>query len=164
MRYGIAAPPVPAAFPFASEFNTVGQFTGVSPVLLAAHAYVETLCVLPADEARTYLSYDSGHGLMQLTSSFPSLWQDAATNIGYAANQFIIPALEQWYHDYQYTGDTLVRCEAATYNAGLSAALRGHFQGNVGMYTTTSDGVTYDVRVLNAYKTLAAGALPPLPA
>lgn len=164
MRYGILAPNVPAAFPFAEAFNQVGQYAGVSPCLLAAHGYVETLEVLPPEEARTYLSYDGGHGIMQLTSSFPTDWQTVVSNLVWAANQFIIPALETWYHDYGYTGDTLVRCEAATFNAGLNAALRGHFQGNVGMYTTTSEGITYDVRVLNAYKTLAAGSIPPLPA
>ncbi len=164
MRYGILAPNVPANFPWSEVFNSVGLYVGCSPCLLAAHAYVETLEIYGADEARTCVSYDGGHGLMQLTSSFPPDWQNAQTNIGYAANQFIIPALETWYHDYGYTGDTLVRCEAATYNAGLNAALRGHFKGDVGMYTTKSEGMSYDVRVLAAYKTLASGAIPPLPA
>jgi len=164
MLYGISGASLPSTFPFAAEINGTSVFCGASPCLVGGIAYVETLSVLSPDDARTYVSFDNGHGLFQLTSSWPQNWQAVTTATQFAIENFVVPAMTLWNHDYGYTGDTLVRCVAATYNAGLTNALKGHFQGNVGKYTTQSEGITYDIRVLNAYKTLASGALPPLPA
>jgi hypothetical protein len=166
-RDGVSGAPVPASFPFASNFDNLGGKYNVSPNLCAAIKYNETgLGTNPAvlEYGCTSSGYfpngdPCGHGLMQLTSSWPPNWQDADTNIGYAITNFIIPAWEYWGpgggHG-GYTGDDLVRLIAASYNAGIGGAQKGHDQGNCDLYTTNN----YAARALKAYQQLCAGQIP----
>jgi hypothetical protein len=108
---------------------------------VAAIGWRETFCFLAPDAARTCVSDDGGHGIMQLTASFPDPgWDDPATNIGYAYDHFIGPALDYWHGLEKFQGDALVKLVAATYNAGLSAAIQGHAEGDVDKYTTNAYG------------------------
>ncbi len=86
--------------------------------------------------AATVVSDDGGHGLFQLTSSYPDDWIDPGANARYAVAHFLEPAYEFWTTYYHLEGDDLVRAIAAEFNAGRSAALAGHHAGNIDLYTT----------------------------
>ena len=90
------------------------------------------------------------------TSSFPENWDDPIANVDFAIEHFIEPALNYWHGLQRYSGDDLIRLVAATYNAGLGGAIKGHEAGNVDLYTT--DG--YAGAVLGFYQKLSAGLAP----
>jgi hypothetical protein len=86
--------------------------------------------------AHEVVSDDGGHGLFQLTSSYPDDWIEPSANARYAVAHFLEPAYEFWSTYYHLEGGDLVRAIAAEFNAGRSAALAGHHAGNVDLYTT----------------------------
>jgi hypothetical protein len=136
MLWGMSGKPCPPGLTGAGVFNSTRV-----PLLTAAIAQRETLSVMPWAQALTYIAFDNGHGLMQLTSSWPPVgWDDALTNVAYAWSNFITPALNYWHGLEQYTGDTLVLLVAATYNEGLSAARKYHASGDVDAETTDEYG------------------------
>ncbi len=129
-----------------------------SPPFLGAICWEETLKVMLPAEALGFISTDGGHGLFQLTSSYPAQWTQPDQAAAFAIEQFLLPALQFWGHDYHLAGADLIRAAAAEYNAGRQNAIQGHLAGDVGMYTTGGD---YDVRVLSDYQDLVDGILPP---
>lgn len=104
--------------------------------------------------AATVLSDDGGHGLFQLTYSFPDEWDDPYRNALYAIVTFLEPAETYWAQVEQ--GDNLVRCIAAEYNAGRDLALKGHDEGDVDKYTTDN----YAAAVLGFYHSILASGKP----
>ena len=145
MRNGIESGVVPADRPFAKEINEAASVSDFSAFLTSAIQHNETNAMR---DAATIVSYDGGHGVMQLTATFPPNWDDPYANILYAIDNYLEPAETYWAKEVQ--GDDLVRCIAAEYNAGRGAAIRGHEEGNVDKYTT--DG--YASRALATYLTL----------
>lgn len=167
MIHGISGNPIPAVYP--EPYRTaITEACGsvFPPCLAAAVAYHESVSPeLSGWLAATYgkgttaanvISGDGGHGLFQLTSSYPSTWADVKSNASYAVQHFLTPALETWSGRYGLEGDDLVRAIAAQFNAGYENALSGHLHGNVGEYTTDH----YDLVVLGMYVALSAGRLP----
>jgi hypothetical protein len=106
----------------------------------------------------------AGYGIFQLTvppvgyqGNWPiDNWQDPDTNTEFALVNYLIPDMRIWVSKFGLTGDSLVKCTAASFNAGLSAAESGHEQGNVDLYDTDAYGMT----VLKIYKQIAATGNP----
>lgn len=111
----------------------MGERHELSPVLLASIAAQES------NFDPNVVSDDAGHGLMQLTASWPEGWQDPETNIEYAAVNFVRPAYDYW-QGQGMLGDDLIRCTGASFNGGLGGAQAGHRRGNVDLYTTNNYG------------------------
>jgi hypothetical protein len=156
--YGISGATVPTDFPYAAIFNRLGQiFPTFPPMLLASIAWRETLSVMPPEAAATCVSGDNGHGVCQLTTSWPDSWQDPETNIRYAWVEYVQPAIRYWHGLMGYAGEPLVKLVAATYNEGLAAAITYHNEGNVDAGTTND----YGNGVLQIYQSLVSTGKPP---
>jgi len=155
MRNGIEAASLSPALPYAAPINEACARLNAtqSPLLCYAIAYRETIVEFGSGSAAV-VSDDGGHGLFQLTASFPDNWQSAYVNACYAIDEFITPAEVFWAKEVQ--GEDLVRCIAAEFNAGRSAALRGHEEGNVDAYTTNG----YAEAVLGYYQNLVTRGAP----
>lgn len=133
MRDGIAGGPTPSSIPFADDFDEAGAEFNLSPILLAAIAAQES------GYDPNAVSDDGGHGLMQLTSSYPDSWADPLANILYACAYFIVPAYAYWVGQ-GLQGDDLIKCVGASYNAGLQGAIDAHASGDVDSGTTDNYG------------------------
>jgi len=107
-------------------------------------------------DAATVISGDGGHGLMQLTSSWPDDWADPIPNVLYAIDEFVLPAIHYWHGLQRFAGDTLVLLVGATFNEGLSAAEKYHALGNVDAGTSNS----YGHAILGFSQKLSAGLAP----
>jgi soluble lytic murein transglycosylase-like protein len=158
MIYGISGAPIKNAdlYPFAGESNGVAFEANFPPAWLYAHAWQESIREDGAASA-TVISSDGGHGLMQLTSSYPDDWTDPRANLQYALSTFLYPAIDYWHGLYNYSGSVLMLLVAATYNEGLGAAKKWHSQGDVDGGTTNE----YGHRIVATYGALISGA--PLP-
>lgn len=154
MRDGITSGVIPASYLYSEPIGEASFSANVSAFLMYAIACNETIVgeVNGKWNAATVVSDDGGHGLFQLTSSFPDNWQDPTANADYAASHFILPDWEVWVGRYGLYGDDLVRAIAASFNAGLGNAIRGHDIGNVDAYTTDN----YGQRALSLYTKLVA--------
>ncbi len=144
MKDGLKGGPVPDSVPFHGLFDDAGLDFDISPLLLAAIAKQES------DYDPNILSADGGHGLMQLTSSFPDRWRDPYVNLDYACAEFLIPIMAHW-RPLGFVGDDFVRLVGASYNAGLSGAAKGHSEGDCDLYTTDR----YGDRLVAGYHALA---------
>ena len=153
MKDGISGAPCPNALPYAQIINSLCIARNFFPCLVGAIKMNETgLGQGPTTE--NDISADGGHGIMQLTSSFPSDWADPTANITYAIDRFLLPNyLVLSVEPYSFQGDDLVRAVAAAYNEGLGTAEEDHDKyGNVD-YGTTND---YGARALAHYTALVA--------
>jgi soluble lytic murein transglycosylase-like protein len=150
MRDGISGGPLYAAFPYAKIINDLSNEYDVSPLVVAAIKYNET-GLGHGPQTETDISGDGGRGIMQLTSSYPDDWTVPTSNIEWAIRNYIVPAWAFW--ETMEQGAELVRCIAASYNAGTGAALQGHKEGNVDKYTTNN----YGQRALESYLALQEG-------
>jgi hypothetical protein len=85
MIQGISGAPLPEGFPYKAIIEAVcGE--AFPPCLMGAIKMNETgLGEGPAAELN--ISFDGGHGLMQLTSSWPTDWAEPAYNAGYGNAQ-----------------------------------------------------------------------------
>lgn len=158
MRWNIASEPLDKNLPYSEEI-THAAFTSNTPALLLyAIAWRETISGEASHQwtASSVVSPDGGHGLMQLTSSYPTSWPDPYDNALYACDNYIIPDALYWYRMYGYSGETLIRCIAASFNAGLEGAEAGHAKGDVGLFTTND----YSGGVLKIYQSLLATGRP----
>lgn len=152
MKDGISGTLLVATFPYAKIINNLCLQVDFFPCLVGGVKMNETgLGQGPTTE--NDISGDGGHGIMQLTSSYPSTWQEPQANIGYAIDHFLLPAYAYWREELQ--GDDLVRAIAATYNAGLGNAQAGHAEGDVDRYTTNH----YAARCLEHYHNLVKGVI-----
>jgi|SRR6185312_6683470 len=149
MIHGISATTLPDGFPYKAIIEDLCGST-FFPCLVGAIKLNETGTGFgPVTE--NDISGDGGRGVMQLTSSYPSNWQDPKANIRYAIKHFLVPAMNEWSSELQ--GDDLVRAIAATYNAGLGNAQAGHKIGDIDAYTTNR----YGERCLKRYQALLQG-------
>lgn len=152
MRNGISGTSIPAGLPNADSVSAACACGGdFYPCLAYAIKWNETADLA---DAATVISADGGHGLFQLTSSWPSDWEDPLANATYAVQHFLIPAEQYWVRDFQ--GEDLVRAIAAEFNAGRDAVIRGHAEGDLDKYTTDN----YAARALANYTKLIAGSKP----
>jgi len=163
MRDGIISGLIPAQFPYADPIQRAAELHNVSAFVVYSIGEQETIngeqsgwlvaAYGPGTTAANVVSNDGGHGIFQLTSSYPQLWQDPYTNAEFACANFIAPAWEFWSgQPYNLVGDALVRAVAAEFNAGRGLALAGHLNhSNVGIWTTKTDGIQYDLMVLQNY-------------
>lgn len=155
VRDGISGQPLPNGFPYKTEIEQLCDTPTPEtffPCLVGAIKMNETgLGQGPATEWD--ISGDGGHGIMQLTSSFPDDWEEPAGNIGYAIRHFLMPAYEYWKQTLQ--GGDLIRAIAATYNGGLGNAQAGHDEGDIDKFTTNR----YGERALAHYINLAGGTI-----
>ena len=163
MIYGISGAPIPRGvtppLPYRDTIQRPCEELQFPPCLAYAIAWRESISgeVHGSWNARTVLSGDGGHGLFQLTSSFPEGWDDEAINVRYALSNFLIPALHQFARR-DLRGDGLVQLVAASFNAGESAAWEAHLAGNVDLATT---GNNYAEKALENFHRLIKGE-PPL--
>lgn len=150
--------PIPTGLPYATQVATACVPKNMPPCLLYAIAWRESIQgeVNGSWTAATVVSGDGGHGLCQLTSSYPSNWSDPTANVSYAIDRFVLPAIDYWHGLHQFTGDTLVLLVAATFNEGLGAAEKYHARGDVDAGTTDE----YGHGVLSIYRTLITGQRP----
>lgn len=158
MKDGISGTHLPPNFPFGITMSMIASSKGFFPPLVGAIAWEETLKVLTPAEAVGYISGDGGHGVFQLTDSWPENWQNVSASCDWAIDKFLMPAYTAWTEKTDLKGGKLVQCIAATYNAGWGQAWDGHLAGNVDMWTTGHD---YGERVLADYEHLVSGIIPP---
>lgn len=154
MRHGISGQLVDPALRYAAAVNAAAVTEGVSPALLYAIAYRETISGEAAGfwTASSVVSPDGGHGLCQITSPpIPMAWSDPLTNATAAARNFIQPALALWAP--HFSGDALVKLVACSYNEGYGAALYWHGRGDADRGTTDH----YGAAVLAYYTALVEG-------
>jgi hypothetical protein len=155
MTNGISAAPLPTGFPYKAIIEQVCGTT-FFPCLVGAIKMNETgLGQGPTTE--NVISFDGGHGIMQLTSAWPDDWQDPQANIRFAVEQFMTGSYAVWTSSpYSLSGGDLVRAIAASYNAGYEQALAGHKAGDFDRYTTNQ----YAARALAHYQQLIQGVIP----
>ncbi len=152
MRNGIGAGPLPDGLLYREPITQACAAPPTfSPLVAYAIATIETIGGEQAGswDAATIVSADGGHGLFQLTSSFPSTWEDPLANADYAVVHFLYPA-EVFWAEKGFQGDDLVRCIAAEFNAGRGGAEQGHAEGDVDKFTTNH----YAARALAHYTAL----------
>jgi hypothetical protein len=172
MRNGIESGPLPnIGLPFAAEIEKACALHDTfSPLVAYAVKVNETSNSTDAAEMQDgtvpgtdYLEDGSnaGHGIFQLTSSWPSDWADPYANAAYAIwhDDAVLQGLracETYWANQGVTGEGLVRAIAASFNAGINGAQQGHDCGNVDLNTTNN----YGARALSHYQALAAGRSP----
>ena len=158
MRYGISGVSIPKQLPYAATIQAPCLELGFPPCLAYAIAWRESISgeVNGSWDAATVLSGDGGHGLFQLTSTFPEGWDDEAINVRYALSNFLIPALHQFARR-ALRGDDLIRLVAASFNAGERAAWEAHLAGDCDLATT---GNNYSTCVLASFDRLIKGESP----
>jgi hypothetical protein len=138
MRNGLSAGPLAAGLLYGPQIQAACEIPPTfSPEVAYAIALNETIEGQENGswDAATVVSADGGHGLFQLTSSYPDDWADPLANATYAVEHFLLPA-ETFWSNMGIQGDDLVRCIAADFNAGRQGALDGHAKGDVDLYTT----------------------------
>lgn len=152
MQYGIQAGNIPAKYPYASTLNSVAEQENFSAALMYGIALRETIRGEAAGEwnAATVESEDGGHGLFQLTSSYPKNWQQPDANARYAVEYFLRPACA-FFVSKGLLGEALIRCIAASFNAGTETAWEAHLRGDVDSCTTGGD---YGADVYSTYNAI----------
>lgn len=162
MRNGIAGAVVPLSLQYADEINRACVLGDFSPMVAYAVKWNETAAM---PNATTVISGDDGHGLFQITpedwwtpemvSRWASIdWTNPYSNALFAVDYFLVPAETYWQSIFQ--GEDLVRAIAAEFNAGRTAAIDGHREGNLDKYTTKG----YAARALATYLRLLSGEAP----
>lgn len=154
MLYGLSGTPIPQGLPYADPLSQAAGHENFSPPLLYAIGAIETILGESTGyikNAASAVSGDGGHGIFQLTSSWPPNYADPYTNALYAIRVFLLPALHHW-NEAGFSGDNLVRLVAATFNEGLGAAIARHDAGDVDAGTTDH----YAARALACYHVLTA--------
>jgi hypothetical protein len=166
MRNGLHAGPLPPlGLPFAVEIERACALHDTfSPLVAYAVKVNETAD--STDPARMeegaigdYLPNgdNAGHGIFQLTSSWPSTWADPYSNAAYAIwHPGFLREAETYWSARGLQGEDLVRAVAASFNAGIGGAQAGHDAGDVDLRTTNR----YGARALEHYQALVAGRAP----
>jgi hypothetical protein len=156
--YEISGLSIPKQLPYAATIQGPCLELGFPPCLAYAIAWRESISgeVNGSWNAATVLSGDGGHGLFQLTSTFPEGWDNENINVRYALSNFLIPALHQFARR-GLLGDDLARLVAASFNAGETAAWEAHLAGDCDLATTGND---YARAVLATFHRLIQGLNP----
>jgi hypothetical protein len=157
VKYGIVSGVIPAHLPYSAPIQEACTERDFSAFLTYAVAWRETIRGEIAGlwvplTAATVVSGDGGHGLCQLTSSWPNPgWETPETNVCWAIDHYLKPDMD-WLAGKGLTGEALIRGTAAAFNAGLGAAWDGHIERNdFDAYTTGND---YAADVLSVYNAL----------
>lgn len=152
MRDGIMSGRIPMQLPYAKAIQAAADTNNESAALMYGIAQRETIRGQRAGLwiASTVVSPDGGHGLFQLTSSYPSDWQQPQSNACYAAEHFIAPA-RAFFVAKGLLGESLIRCIAAAFNAGLETAWAAHLDGDCDACTTGGD---YGADVFTTYNAI----------
>jgi len=156
MIHGIDSGKIPTQLIYAEIIQKAADDANVSALLCYAIANRETLRGQRAGswDAASVVSADGGHGLFQLTSSWPSDWADPSANTAYAIAHFIKPAMD-WLVEQGLEGDALIKGIAASFNAGLGAAWNAHVSQND--FDACTTGNDYASDVLANYLALHSG-------
>lgn len=171
MNLGLSGAAYPATLPYATAINDAASSREFWPCVLGAIGWQETIggevsgwlkeTYGTGITAAICVSGDGGHGLCQLTQSFPPNWMDPKANAQYALDGFLLPALQYWNVHVKMVGESLLRCIAAEFNTGRINAIKGHANGEVGLFTTHDEhGISYSDNVLDHYLKLEAGLQP----
>lgn len=149
MQHGIVAGTIPHALPFAGVIQAAADAAGFSAALAYGVAWRETIRGQKYGQwnAATVVSTDGGHGLFQLTSSYPDDWREPESNARYALDNFLKPARD-FFVAKGVLGEALVRCIAAAFNAGTETAWEAHLRYDVDSVTT---GHNYGADVFRVY-------------
>lgn len=157
MIYGISGLPAPSGL-YATVINTacMNATTNFPPCVAYAVANRETIRGERAGlwVAKSVVSDDGGHGLFQLTSSYPPDWDDPMANTLYALANFLLPALH-YFAGAGHSGDDLIDLVADAFNAGTGRVDSYLRQGLKPDAATT--GGDYGTDVLHNYRLLAQG-------
>ena len=166
MKRGVSGSPIPSYLPFAAEITQACSEYDFPPCLAYAVKINETgLSNDPAEmqigSVGDYMpdGSNAGHGIFQLTSSWPASsnpadnWSNASANARYALAEFLQPAWLFWTSNTELEGEYLVKVIAASFNAGLLAAWNAHLSGNVDAIDTDD----YGARAVRHYLELVAG-------
>lgn len=159
MLYLISGEPIPAKLIYSEYIQKACDERNFWPLFAYAVACRESIIgeMNGKWNARSVLSSDGGHGLFQLTSSWPNNWQDPYANACYAIDNFLTPLTNQWREAVPgLEGDDLIRCVAASFNAGFGGAWSGHERGDVDLYTSNN----YGAGVLAIYHNLCEKGSP----
>lgn len=159
MKWGLSGANLPADLRYANVINAACWIEHFSPPLAYAVAWHESIQgevggLWPS--AAAVVSADGGHGLFQLTSWVPEDWADAHRNAYYAVADWLAPDAQRWFREYGLTGEALVRCTAASFNAGFARAAGAHAMGDVDAFTTDR----YGEKVLAIYQLLLKNGSP----
>lgn len=155
MRYGIVAGTIPGHLPYASIVQTAAEQENFSAALPYAVAWRETIRGERNGKwnAASVISGDGGRGLFQLTSSYPDDWERPDRNCHYALEHFLKPARDFFVAE-GLLGEALIRCIAASFNAGIETAWEAHLAGDVDRCTT---GCDYAADVFHVYSAIISG-------
>lgn len=158
MMFGMHGGPLPPSLPYAGAIsNACGQL--FPPLVAYSIACRESIIGEMNGKwtASKVVSGDGGYGLFQLTSYVPAGWDDPQQNATCAVRNWLVPDMLWWRQQIPgVDGDDLVRCIAASFNAGRGGAWRGHTQGSVDLYTSDN----YGAGVLQIYKNLLQKGRP----
>lgn len=159
MRWGISGAGILASLPYAKDVGGEATKLDFPPLFAYAIACRESIIGQLNGEwnAASVVSADNGHGLFQLTSWWPDPgWDDPAVNAHYAILDWLIPDVRYWTRHEGLAGEALIRCVAASFNAGLGAAINAHAAGDVDACTTDR----YGDNVLRIYDSLLKTGSP----
>jgi len=176
-RWGISGGPLPSGLPYADAIQTAFEEANLSPMFGYAEGSEESIKLEVSGylveaygagtTAANVVSTSGGYGLFQLTPSasgiaLPENWQDPLVNARFAVEHWFNAAAQGGFPywtaaPFDFEGTTLIKCVAASFNAGLGGAMRGHEEGDVDTYTENGN---YGQRVVDAYLKLITGKVP----
>jgi hypothetical protein len=158
MKWGIMSGNLDQSLPYAIPITYVCKNADFPIAFAYAIAWHESIQgeVNGKWTASTVVSGDGGHGLFQLTSSYPEDWSNALANTEWALDEFLLPDVAVWVNEFGLSGEPLIKCVAASFNAGLGGAEAGHARGDVDLYDTDH----YGARVLAIYQNIIATGRP----
>lgn len=163
-RWGISGAPIPGTLPFAHEITLACAAKNFPPCFAYAIKGNET--AESTDAALIQYGHvgdlmpdgsNAGHGIFQLTDSWPSNWADPLANTLYAIDRFLQPAIDFW-TAHKFGGESLVKAVAASFNAGTMTAWDYHVRfSDVDGVPPRSTTDKYGARVLAKYLALIEG-------
>jgi hypothetical protein len=161
MRFAIVGEDVNTTLPYAQAINQAATELDFSPVAAYAVAWRETIRGERSGlwkDAATVVSGDGGHGLFQLTSWYPSTWQQPYWNAHWAILRWLLPSMMHYEAVHRYAGEALLQACADAFNAGQGAVCSACERGESLDSVTT--GHDYGQDVVATYRRLVAGDPP----
>ncbi len=142
MRWGISGAPIPPRLLYADPVQRAATELDFPPLFAYAIACRESIVgeMNGKWKSATVVSADGGHGLFQLTYWVPPGWNDPKTNAHYAIKDWLLVDIQRWSREYGLVGDDLIKCAAASFNAGWLPAANAHRAGDVDSVTTNKYG------------------------
>jgi len=159
MIYDISGRPIPSSLLYARVIESACEARNFPPCVAYAIANRETI----RGErnglwiSSTVISSDGGRGLFQLTSSYPSNWEDPLENTLYAIDHFLAPALH-FFAGKGLRDTSLIDIVADAFNEGASRAESFRASGVSPDIGTT--GGDYGRDVVTCYVSLLEKGVP----